>query len=98
MFGKTLQTKCRKITSKTFISINKPLKIVNIQASQYKNVTPHVQKDIYQTQLQTCLDQIHDRIIRLHVPSINDASNGNIDMIVEKNTNPEEDEFYEFPY
>lgn len=98
MFGKTLQTKCRKITSKTFISINKPLKIVNIQASQYKNVTPHVQKDIYQTQLQTCLDQIHDRIISLYVPSINDASNDNIDMIVEKNTNPEEDEFYEFPY
>ena len=46
----------------------------------------------------TCLDQIHDRIISLHVPSINDASNDNIDMIVEKNTNPEEDEFYEFPY
>ena len=51
MFDKILQTKCRKITSKTFISINKPLKIVNIQAIQYKNVTLHVQKDIYQAQL-----------------------------------------------
>ena len=67
MFDKNLQTKCRKITSETFISINKPLKIVNIQASQYKNVTLHVQKDVYQIQLQTCLDHLHDRIISLHV-------------------------------
>ena len=42
----------------------------------------HAQKHVYQTQLQRCQD----------------PGKGNIAVIIEKNTTPEEDEFYEYPY
>ena len=51
------------------------------------------QGDVYQVQLQRFPDQIRDHIINRHVPGAN-----KIVMIIEKNTAPEEDEFYEYPY
>ena len=57
-----------------------------------------VQPDVYQAQLQRCHDQIHDLIINRHAPRANDPGKDNIVMIIEKNTTPEEDEFYEYPY
>ena len=56
------------------------------------------QIDVYQAQLQKCQDQIRDLIINRHVPRANDPGKDNIVMIIEKNTAPEEDEFYEYPY
>ena len=56
------------------------------------------QKDVYQAQLQRYQDQICDLIINRHVPRANDPGKDNIVMIIEKNTTPEEDEFYEYPY
>ena len=56
------------------------------------------QKGVYQAQLQRCQDQICDLIINRHVPRANDPGKNNIVMIIEKNTTPEEDEFYEYPY
>ena len=69
-----------------------------IQAIQHENVTLQVQRDVYQTQLQRCQDQIHDLIINRHEPCANDPGKDNIVIIIEKNTTPEEDEFYEYPY
>ena len=69
-----------------------------IQAIQHENVALQVQRDVYQTQLQQCQIQIHDLIINRHVPRSNDPGKDNIVMIFEKNTTPEEDEFYEYPY
>ena len=69
-----------------------------IKAIQYENVALQAQRDVYQTQLQSYQDQIHDPIINRHVPRTNDPGKDNIVMIIEKNTTPEEDEFYEYPY
>ena len=67
-----------------------------IQAIQHENVALQAKRDVYQTQLQRCQDQIHDLIINHHVPRANDPSKDNIVMIIEKNTTPEE-EFYDHP-
>ena len=56
------------------------------------------QRDVYQTQLQRCQYQIRDLIINRHVSLANDPGKNNIVMILEKNTTPKEDEFYEYPY
>ena len=56
------------------------------------------QRDVYQAQLQRCQDQIRDLIINRHVPRANDLGKDNIVVIIEKNTAPKEDEFYEYPY
>ena len=40
----------------------------------------------------------HWPYINLHVPRANDLDKYNTVMIIEKNTTPEEDEFYEYPY
>ena len=53
------------------------------------------QGDVYQIRFP---DQIRDHIINRHVPCANDPGKYNIVMIIEKNTAPEEDEFYEYPY
>ena len=68
-----------------------------IQAIKHKKVVLQAQKDVYQAQLQRCLDQIRDLIINCHVPRANDPGKDNIAMVIEKNTAPEEDEFYELP-
>ena len=51
---------------------------------------------MYKDQLPKCQDYITHLKTR-HVPHAKDPSN-NIVMIIEKNTAPEEDEFYEYPY
>ena len=56
------------------------------------------QRDVYQAQLQRCQDQIRDLIINRHVPRANDPGKDNIVVIIEKNTAPKEDEFYEYSY
>ena len=69
-----------------------------IQAIPYENVALQARRNVYQAQLQRRQDQIHDLIINCHVPRANDPGKDNIVMIIEKNTTPEEDEFYEYPY
>ena len=54
------------------------------------------QRHIYQDQLQQCRDQIHYLIINRHLHCANDPGKDNIIMIIEKNTNPEEGEFYKY--
>ena len=55
------------------------------------------QRDVYKDQLQKCQDIITHLKTR-HVPHAKDPGKDNIVMIIEKNTAPEEDEFYEYPY
>ena len=55
------------------------------------------QRDVYKDQLQKCQDVI-GRFRTRHVPNAKDPDKDNIVMIIEKNTAPEEDEFYEYPY
>ena len=54
-----------------------------------------VQRDVFQTQLQSFQDQIRYLITNCYVFHANDPGKDNIVMITEKN---EEDEFYEYPY
>ena len=51
------------------------------------------QRNVYQTKLQRCQDQMHGRITNEHVPCANDPGRVNIVTIIEKNITPEEDEF-----
>ena len=69
-----------------------------IQAIQHENVALQAQGDVYKTQLQRSQDQIRDLIINRHAPCANDPGKYNIVIIIEKNTTPKEDEFYEYPY
>ena len=55
------------------------------------------QRDVYKDQLQKCQDII-THLKTCHVPHAKDPGKDNIVMIIEKNTAPEEDEFYEYPY
>ena len=68
-----------------------------IQAIKYDNVALQAQRDVYKDQLQKCQDIITHLKTR-HVPHAKDPGKDNIVMIIEKNTAPEEDEFYEYPY
>ena len=54
-------------------------------------------KGIYKDQLQKCQDII-THLRTHHVPRAKDPGKDNIVMIIEKNTAPKEDEFYEYPY
>ena len=54
----------------------------DLKNREYENVALQAQRDVYKDQLQKCQDIIKDNIV----------------MIIEKNTTPEEDEFYEHPY
>ena len=68
-----------------------------IETIEYENVALQPQRDVYKDQLQ----KFQDIIIHLktrHVPHAKDPGKDNIVMIIEKNTAPEEDEFYEYPY
>ena len=69
-----------------------------IQATKYENVALQAQRDVYQAQLLRCQDQIRNIIINRCVPRANNPGKDNIVMVVEKNTTPEEDDFYEYPY
>ena len=55
------------------------------------------QRVVYREQLQKCQDTITHLKIR-YVPHTKDPGKDNIVMIIDKNTTPEEDEFYEYPY
>ena len=68
-----------------------------MQAMKYDNVALQAQRDVYKDQLQKCQDIITHLKTR-HVPHAKDPGKDNIAMIIEKNTAPEEDEFYEYPY
>ena len=70
----------------------------NLQNHENENVALQAQRDVCQAQLQICQDQIRDLIINRHVPPANNPGKGNIVMIIEKNTAPEEDGFYEYSY
>ena len=63
----------------------------DLQNREYEKVALQVQRDVYQA-------QVCDLIINRHVPRVKDPGKDNIVMIIEKNTAPEEDEFYEYPY
>ena len=67
-----------------------------IQAIQYENVAQQAQRDAYKDQLQKCQDITH--LKTRHVPLAKDPGKDNVVMIIEKNTAPKEDEFYEYPY
>ena len=62
-----------------------------------KNVALQAQRDVYQTELQKCQDTI-SHLKKRYIPHARDPSKDSIVMIIEKNTTPEEDEFYEYPY
>ena len=68
-----------------------------IQDIQCENVALQAQRDVYKDQLQKCHD-INTHLRTCHVPHGKDPGKDNIVMIIEKNTAPEEDEFYEYPY
>ena len=63
----------------------------DLQNREQENVALQEQRDVYQSQL--C-----DLTINCHVPPAKDPGKGNIVMIIEKNTAPEEYEFYEYLY
>ena len=64
---------------------------------EYDKVALQAQRDVYKDQLQKCQDIIIHLRTR-HVPHAKDPGKDNIVMIIEKNTAPEEDEFYEYPF
>ena len=68
-----------------------------IQAIQYENMALQAQGDVYKDQLQKCQDII-THLKTSHVPHAKDPGKDNIVMIIPKNTIPEKDEFYEYPY
>ena len=63
----------------------------DLQNREYENVALQAQRDVYQA-------QVGDLIINRHVPRAKDPGKNSIVMIIEKNTAPEEDELYEYPY
>ena len=69
----------------------------DLKNCEYENMALQAQRDIYKDQLQKCQDIITHLRTR-HVPHAKDPGKGNIVMIIEKNTTPKEDEFYEYPY
>ena len=68
-----------------------------IRNREYDNVTLQAERDGYKDELQKCQDIITHLKTR-HVPHEKDPGKYNIVMIIEKNTAPEEDEFYEYPH
>ena len=69
----------------------------DLQNREYENVALQAQRDVYKKQLHKCQDIItHHR--RHYIDHAKDQGKDNIVMIIEKNTTPKEDEFYEYPY
>ena len=68
-----------------------------IQAIQYENVALQAEKDVYQPMLQKCQDTII-KLKTCYVDHARDPDKGNIVLIIEKNTTPGEEKFYEYPY
>ena len=68
----------------------------DLQNRKYENVALQAQRDIYKDQLQKCQDIITHLTTR-YVDHAKDPGKDNFVMIIEKNTTPEKDEFYEYP-
>ena len=69
----------------------------DLKNSEHDNVALQAQTDVYKDQLQ----KFHDIITHLrtrYVDHVKDPGKDNIVMVIEKNTVPKEDEFYEYPY
>ena len=69
----------------------------DLKNREHDNVALQAQRDVYKEQLQKCQDII-THLKKRYVPHAKDPGKDNIVMIIEKNTTPEEDEFYEYPY
>ena len=69
----------------------------DLKNHEHDNVALQAQKDVYKEQLQKCQDII-THLKKHHLPHAKDPGKDNIVMIIEKNTTPKEDEFYEFFY
>ena len=69
----------------------------DLKNREHDNVALQAQRDVYKEQLQKCQDIIVHLRTR-YVDHAKDPGKDNIVMIIEKNTAPEEDEFYEHPY
>ena len=69
----------------------------DLKNREHDNVALRAERDVYKEQLQKCQDII-THLKKRHVPHAKDSGKDNIVMIIEKNTTPEEDEFYEYPY
>ena len=69
----------------------------DLKNREHDNVALQAQRDVYKEQLQKCQDIIVHLRTR-YVDHAKDPGKDNIVMIIEKNTAPEEDEFYEYPY
>ena len=74
-----------------------PLLNDDLKNREHDNLALQAQRDVYKEQLQKCQDIIIHLKTR-HVPHAKDPGKDNIVMIIEKNTAPEEDEFYEHLY
>ena len=68
----------------------------DLKNREYENVVPQAQRDVYKDQLQKCQDII-THLKKRYVDHAKDPGKDNIVMIIEKNTTPEEDKFYEYP-
>ena len=69
----------------------------DLKNREHDNVALQAQRDVYKEQLQKCQDII-TRPKKRHIPHAKDPGKDNIVMIIEKNTTPEEDEFYGYSY
>ena len=69
----------------------------DLKNRDHDNVALQAQRDVYKDQLQKFEDIIAHLRTR-YVDHAKDPGKDNIVMIIEKNTAPEEDEFYEYPY
>ena len=69
----------------------------DLKSRDYNNIALQAQRDVYKEQLQRSQDIIA-HLKKRYVPNAKDPDKGNIVMITEKSTTPEEDEFYEYLY
>ena len=69
----------------------------DLKNREHDNVALQAQRDVYKEQLQKCQD-IFSHLETRYDPHAKDPGKDNIVMIIEKNTAPEEDRFYEYPY
>ena len=69
----------------------------NLKNRQHDNVALQAQRDVYKEQLQKCQDII-THLKKRCVPHAKDPGKYSIVLIIEKNTIPEENDFYECPY
>ena len=69
----------------------------DVQNREYENVALQAQRDVYKDELQKCQDIIA-HLRRRYADHVEDPGKDNIVMIIEKNTAPEENEFYEYPH